>query len=352
MPNLLDIFSGDAFSVVEMTDSIRSVPTQYGRLNEMGLFTPKGISTSVVSIEIYNGVLNLIPKTDRGTTGAKNKSGKRNMKFFETPRLALDDLILPSDIQNVREFGGEGLKTPQSVTNDKLVELSQKHDITHEFLKCGAITGKVYDASGDLIVDLYDEFGISEKSVDIDFAADGDDVNAKLMEVKRHIKAALRGDVMSYIHALCSPDYFDELLSNEDIKKAYAHYQEAQAAALGMAAATANPLRNDVRDGFVYKGILFEEYDGNATAINDEGAVVTKDFIPEGTARFFPVGTNSTFREYQAPADWMETVNTEGQNKYAKTVVEPGGRHVEVLSQSCPLPICLRPDVLVEGTLG
>jgi hypothetical protein len=45
----------------------------------------------------------------------------------------------------------------------------------------------------------------------------------------------------------------------------------------------------------------------------------------------------------------METVNTVGLAKYAKVVPEAGGRWVEVLSQSCLLPLCTRPAVLVKG---
>jgi hypothetical protein len=62
-----------------------------------------------------------------------------------------------------------------------------------------------------------------------------------------------------------------------------------------------------------------------------------------------PIGTQETFRGYNAPADWMETVNTVGLPKYSKVVPEQGGRYVEILSESNPLPLCLRPKVLIKG---
>jgi len=61
------------------------------------------------------------------------------------------------------------------------------------------------------------------------------------------------------------------------------------------------------------------------------------------------MGTQDTFRSYFAPADWMETVNTVGLSKYAKVLPDRGGRWVELLSESNPLPLCLRPKVLVKG---
>src|SRR4051812_1603399 len=111
MDTLLDIFSGDAFSVRTLTDSINLVPIQYGRVNALGLFNEKGVATTTVSIEAQNGVLNLIPSSPRGTPAPKNKTGKRVAKPASISRFALDDLILPEDIQNVRQFGSTNLQS-------------------------------------------------------------------------------------------------------------------------------------------------------------------------------------------------------------------------------------------------
>jgi hypothetical protein len=348
MDHLVDIFSGDNFSVRSLTDAINVVPNMYGRVNELGVFQEKAIDTTLVTVEFNNGVLNLIPKSDRGTPAPKNRTAKRSAKHFEVPRIALDDVILPADIQNVRQFGSLNLKTPESVTNDKLIELSNKHDITNEFLKCGALNGLVLDASGSTILDIFTEFGVTELDQAIGFDDTAETVRAKLNAIKRHIKLNLKGDTMSYVHALCSPSYFDALIESEEAKRAFDNYMNAQATSLGLAAATANPLRDDVRSGFMWQGIFFEEYLGTATTIDG----TAHDFIPADHARYFPMGTNNTFREWHAPADWMETVNTLGLKKYAKVVPEDGNRHVELLSQSNPLPICLRPDVLVKGSLA
>lgn len=350
--NLVDIFSGDAFSTVEMTAAIRSIPTQYGLLNEMGLFSPKGIATTVAALEQENGVLNLIPSTQRGTPGVKNKAGKRKMRFFELPRLLLEDKILPSDIQNVREFGGTELKTAISETNDRLVKMSRKHDITHEFLKCGAVSGKIMDASGAVLLDLFEEFEIVEKVKGIDMDSEDSKIRTHLNQISRHIETALCGDRHKGILSICSPEYFDALLENADLKQAHQNYMDAREKSLAYAGAGANPLRDNVRNGFLFDGFYFLEYAGKATSINSAGETVEHKFIEDGEARFLPMGTTETFFEFQGPADWMETVNTVGVPKYAKVVPEQGGRYVEVLTESDNLPICARPDVLVRGTLN
>jgi Phage major capsid protein E len=63
------------------------------------------------------------------------------------------------------------------------------------------------------------------------------------------------------------------------------------------------------RGSFEYAGILFEEYRGRVGSV---------DFTDASKAYFFPVGVPGLFRQYNAPADFVETANTIGLPRYAK----------------------------------
>jgi Phage major capsid protein E len=64
----------------------------------------------------------------------------------------------------------------------------------------------------------------------------------------------------------------------------------------------------------------------------------------------FPVGVPGLFRQYNAPADFVETANTIGLPRYAKQAVDQQfARWVMLHVQSNPLPICTRPRVLIKG---
>ena len=332
---MLDIFNDDAFSTHELTNAINMVPNMYGRVGELGLFNIKSVTTTAAAVEINNGVLNLLPPTLRGGPASQNKSGKRQLKYFNIPQFALEDQIQASDIQNVRAFGTEGeLQMVQDVVNDRLAEMSSKHDITLEWLRVGALRGIVLDDEANTILDLFTEFGVSQKVVDFVLGTAGTDVAGKCREVSRHIELNLKGDVMTGVHALCSPEWFDKLVVHPNVKDAYI-YQQGQ-----------NILRDDLRKKFVFQGITFEEYLGTATDKNGN----ERKFIPAGDVRFFPVGTRSSFDQYNAPADFMETVNTRGLPKYAKQSVDQKfQRFVDLHTQMNPLPICLRPALLVRG---
>ena len=102
-------------------------------------------------------------------------------------------------------------------------------------------------------------------------------------------------------------------------------------------------LINDVRAGFVFAGITFEEYRGQATDANGNA----RRFIAAGEAHAFPLGTVDTFATYFAPADFNETVGTLGQPLYARTIPDRDrDEWVRLEIESNPLPICTRPQVL------
>jgi hypothetical protein len=139
---------------------------------------------------------------------------------------------------------------------------------------------------------------------------------------------------MSAIHALVSPEFFDALNSHAKVKEAYERWEDGAA------------LRNDMRAGFTFAGITFEEYSGQAT--DPTGTV--RRFIAAGEAHCFPLGTLDTFATYFAPADFNETVNTLGKPMYAKQEPRRFDRGTDLHTQSNPLPMCHRPAVLVKLT--
>jgi Phage major capsid protein E/Phage terminase large subunit (GpA) len=95
------------------------------------------------------------------------------------------------------------------------------------------------------------------------------------------------------------------------------------------------------RGSFEYAGLLFEEYRGKIGSV---------DFTDASKAYFFPVGVPGLFRQYNAPADFVETANTIGLPRYAKQAVDQQfARWVMLHVQSNPLPICTRPRVLIKG---
>ena len=332
----LDIFSNNAFSLVSLTDAINKVPFVPGRIGQLGLFDETGVSTTTVVIEEREGSLTLIETTPRGAPAAQNQHNKRKARSLVVPHIALEDTILADEVQNVRAFGSESmLDGVQNVVSFRLAEMARKHDATLEHLRIGAIKGQILDADGTTVLyDLFNQFGVSQYT-EIDFDLDNASpasgaVKKKCHDVKRKIEDELGAAPYDHIHAICSSSFFDDLVAHPEVTKAYDRFQESIFLRSGQA-----------RGSFEYAGIFFEEY---------RGKVGSEDFVADGKAHFFPVGVPGLFRQYNAPADFVETVNTIGLPRYAKQAVDDEfGRWVKLHTQSNPLPICTRPRTLIKA---
>ena len=331
---ILNPFETDAFNVVSLTDAINILPNNYGRIRELNLFPGKGVRTRSIVVEERNGVLNLLPTQPPGSPGTVGEMGKRKVRSFTVPHIPHDDVILPAEYEGIRAFGSEtDMASVAQVMNDHLETMRAKHAITLEHLRMGALKGVILDADASTIYNLYTEFGITQKVVDFVLGTAGTNIQTKCFEVVRHIEDNLKGEVMTGVRCLCSEGFFEALISHASVKEVYTNWEAA-----------AERLGEDVRKGFKFSGITFEEYRGTATDADGND----RAFIAENRAHCFPEGTMDTFETLFAPADFMESVNTLGLELYSKIEPRKFNRGVDLHTQSNPLPICYRPGVLVE----
>jgi hypothetical protein len=325
---MLDIFRTDAFSLASLTDAILKAPYKPGRIGSLGLFRERGITTTTVVVEEKNGRLSLIQTSPRGGPGSTIGAEKRTARSFVVPHLERESTILADEVQNVRAFGSpDAAQGVQQIVNERLADLRAMHEVTLEHLRAGAIKGLVLDADGSTLLNLFTAFGVSQSDAEFDLAGD---VRAQTVAAQRQIEGVLGAEVVSGYRAFCGDDFFDALIEADSIKESL-KYQESAL------------LRGDLRSGFLYGGVTFENY---------RGSLGGTPFIPAGEAYVFPEGT-SIFATYFAPADFVETVNTVGLPVYAKQAIDDEfNRWVKLHTQSNPLAICLRPDAVVKVTLA
>jgi hypothetical protein len=145
-----------------------------------------------------------------------------------------------------------------------------------------------------VIYDLFTEFGVTQHAeIDFDNATPAAGaVKKKCHEVRRKIEDELSAQPYEHIHAICGAEFFDDLITHPEVEKAYERYLDGAFLHHGQA-----------RGSFEYAGIVFEEH---------RGRVGTVDFTDASKAYPFPVGVPGLFRQYNAPADFVETANTIG----------------------------------------
>jgi hypothetical protein len=330
-------FNNPAFSMSSLTAAINIIPNRFGRIEALKIFPDKPVRTRQVMVEEQNGVLNLLPTMPVGAPGTVGTRAKRSLRSFVVPHIPHDDVVLPEEVQGIRAFGSETeMQTIASVMARHLQTMRNKHAITLENLRMGALKGVILDADGSVIYNLFDEFGITPAVINFDLANASANVKKACANVLRHFEDNLKGEFMTAVHCLCSPEFFDALTEHPKVKDAFAYSQQRAV------------LIDDMRAGFTFGGVTFEEYRGQATDMNG----VTRRFIAAGEAHAIPLGTVDTFSTYFAPADFNETANTLGQALYAKQEPRKFERGTDLHTQSNPLPMCHRPGVLVKLTMA
>lgn len=326
-------FENPAFSMSALTAAINILPNNYGLMDSMGLFPSKPVRFRSVVVEEKNGILTLLPTMPVGSPGTVGKRGKRKLRSFAIPHIPHDDVVLPEEVQGIRAFGSESeLQTVASVMAEHLQTMRNKHAITLEHLRMGALKGIILDADGSELYNLFDLFDITPKVVNFQLGSAGTDIKKKCLDLKRYLEKNLKGERMNGVHCLVSEEFFDAFTSHEKVVAAYDRWQDSFA------------LRSDMRSGFTFAGITFEEYAGEASDGDDN----VHRFIEAGEGHAFPLGTVDTFATYFSPADFNETANTLGQPLYAKQEPRKFERGTDIHTQSNPLPMCHRPAVLVK----
>jgi len=329
---MLDVFNGDAFTMASLTEAIDMLPYVPGYLGKKGLFPSKGVTTTTVVLDQREGSIVLIPTAARGARDTVNPKRPRHALPLLVPHLPLDDAVMADDVQGIRAFGQEtATETISGRVNDKLGEMKQSFEATWEHMRVGAISGNILDADGvTSVLNLFTAFGLTESSVEFDFSDDTEDIKALALDIIRLIRDALGATPFTGVEALCSDTFFDALTSHPKVTTAYERWQ------------TGEFLRTQQYDtGFPFAGIMWKNY---------RGKVGDVDYITEGNARFFPTGAPNLFAQYNAPANFVETVNTVGRPLYVKQRKMDFDVGIELHAQSNPLFICKRPQCLIEGT--
>lgn len=324
------------FDCTEMTAAVNKLPALPVYFRR--LFEVKGVKTTTVSLDIRKGRIVLIGDSERNTApeSLAGRGAKREWMHLSCAHLAMSDTLAPEDLQDVRAFGSTEPISVAEVYNDKMQQLKDNLAATMEFHRLGAIKGVVLDANGTTVLhDIFNTFGVTKKKMDISFpktaADDANPILTSILNAKRHVEAAMGGTPFSHIECIIGSDAYDMLTSHKLVREYFERWLSNRE----------NFGNNDYRKrGFPYGGLTFVE---RSDVVGGQTMVAAKK------GHVYPVGPG-IFKQYHAPADWMETVNTIGLEYYARMDEKPKGRGFDLEVQSNPLTLCTYPEALVELT--
>lgn len=332
------------YTAVQLTGTINKIPNIYGLLNELNVFPARGIRTTLVEVRRENGTLAVLPATDRGAPPSVAKRQPGDALYFEVPHIPHMDRIDPLDLQNMLRVVAEtaSFKTLDEEMAQRMIAIRNKHAITLEWLRMGALKGLITDGNGAPIYDLFASFNIARPVIYFDLSNNSADIDGACDLLFRTIATALRGEVMSGIEVLCSTSFFSAFVAHPKVQKFWLNWQNAEKLANIERVSAGGQMGRT----FDYQRIRWREYYGVAPIVV-AGVPTSAPFVEDTLGFARPLGTLDTFVTYFAPANDIRYVNQMGQEVYVSPKILDHGEGVELKSESDPLPICRRPELLV-----
>jgi hypothetical protein len=326
----LDIFNNDAFSLSSLSQTITDIPRVPTQLGDERLFNEYPINTLSVMIERQGSKIQLVPSAPRGGVPQPGTRSGRKIFPLVATHLPQSDTILADEVQGVRAFGSETeVMAVSTVIKNRLMNLKMNLDLTMEYQRIGALKGQVLDANGsDVLWDMYTLFGFTQQTHFFALANAATDVKQKCVLLKRAIQLKLGGRAMKRVRVKVSESFFDALVGHTTVKKAWELWSSGAFA------------RMDQSEGdFEYAGVIFQIYAGGTSA---------GDFITADLGYAYPEGIPGMFQIAYAPANFIETVNTNGLPYYAKQKVNPWETGVDLYTQSNPVTFNSLPEAVIK----
>lgn len=337
-----DVFTGDAFQFLSLTEGVMNMPYVESELGSMSLFEAgEGVETDMVMIDELDGAIQVLTTRERGAPPERAlKEGKAKSRAIKIPHLQFEDRIPAASLFGKRKFGQNVQESVAEKINDRYQRMMNMQIVpTYEVHRLNALRGILLDSDGTSVIHNY--FTFFEKtqiSVAIPFSVATTPMRETVVGLARRVEDELAGIPFTGLVALCGRTFFDALTKHPTVRDTYLNQEAAQG----------DVLRKDLRKtGFMFGGVLWKEYRGMRGLANGLG------MIPDAEALLVPTGVDGMLRTYYAPGDFLETVGTLGQQFYAKVAPDwKYNRWVDQLMETNPLFINCRPRAVIKLTMS
>lgn len=331
-----------AYDIVDWTQELNSLPNMYGLTNELGIFRNESVAQNVIQFEAFNQTIGLVKDQYRGTRNNVSTDDVRKAHAYVLAHFPLDDALFARELVGKRAYGQMDVaETEVAAIARKMDRIRKSHAITAEVARVHTlVTGTQYAPNGTVSANFYTDFGVTRKVINFALAGTGATlVRDKTREAIDHIQTnILSGEMTSSHVALCSPEFFDAMVSQAGVIDAW-KYAQGQ---LNMAGFNQNGFKSGQYDEITFSGVRFIRY----LAYKPDGTAM----IPAGEAYILPLGTDDTFVSYFGPAERFDTINTLGEEAYMWTQRSEDNTQIKVSSETNFVHLIRRPQVVVKAT--
>lgn len=326
------------FTMVDWTEELVQTELQARVLENLGLFQPEYLTQHTFEYEETISGHTVILDRVRGERNTMSSSGQRRIRTGAVPHFPLDDALLPQDIMGKRAWGGaDVVETEAAAIDRKLKQIAKSHNQTREIARWELLLrGNVYAPNGTVAMNMFTEFGVTQKIVDFDLGNGATNVLLKQEEVLSHIRLNAQDENIDSVVILASTEYFNAYINQAGVIAAYNQYASSQ-----------EPLRTRVgAGGDVNWGARRRFLHGDVLIIEVYESIKGTRCIPAGLAVAIPLGTE-VFTTFFSPANTFGYANTVAQEAYLFEFEGQYDDKREVKSESNFANFCRRPALMV-----
>lgn len=354
MDRTLDIFKDDAFSQARLRTVLPNVPWTPTSLEKMNLFTPHYIDTEIVLIYVENGMIRLIPWSERGGPDAQAERTKGEFRAVKTGRLSKMDTVKASELLAITDLAfplQSRMLKATNLVNKRMGQLRTDMSATKLLHMLGAVQGKQFEADGVTVkVDFFALLGIAEPApIEIDFDNVLEDDLAADIQADFYVpavrslqtRAGGMGDAQGVqLAGFVGDNFWQKIIRHPAVREIWKAQQQGRAIAMAL-----NPLATPP----IWESIEL----GNVRWFHFMGAVSGPLRVPDDEAIIFPMNAPDVFDAYYSPGETLSQVQGDGQELYPMIRVDPRDdpEFIEIYLRCYPLFACIYPQVLQRATL-
>lgn len=322
--------------VTEYTQEINALDRQFTALVPENLITRYEAPFKTITFQKDTRTTTLLESVNRGGRGTTWNQDRVWDEFeIGLAYFKHSDRLTPEDIDSVRAYGlPDGAERFDAALVRKMENMRRAYEQSVEYMKWKMVTtGQCVTPSGQVVVDMFQEFGITQTEVTWDLTDADFDLSAALRTLQHTTEdnLALGGEAMPFEVNLETSD-FDALIAHANVKTAYQYFS-----------ATVNPQRDDIVNGFRHAGVFIRPRYG---AFNlPDGS--TEKLLTKGTGYSIPQA--AIYRQYAGTPSKLSAVNQGGiADMYLNSYRDPKDEFIELELLAAPLFISERPAATIK----
>ncbi|WP_417582907.1 major capsid protein [Pelagibacterium sp.] len=339
MDQLLDIFSGEAFSLTAMTKAVISMDYSEGALADILEFEDDQSPTPDFTLDKEHGEIYVLPALGENEPAPEGKRNKRTAHKMPIPRYAEAATMPNREFMAVRQTGNGNPQIVEMERDKRLMMALRRLAKTEEWIRFGAMTGVIYDANRtDVLVNLRTELGVDQQATATwNLSAASFNTNEALTELKEQSEDS-QGDF--------NPDDYVLVCGRNAFKNIRKH--KSTVAAFSELTNLAFLKADDRKKGFVLSSS--DETDVRLVSYGKERGNDGNPFLAANKAYFCPKAPG-LWNFVSGPTDIGEFLGAILPFYTAKEPMEYN-KGLKALVEMYRIAYCARPGSVIEVTIN